>query len=74
MKTTLTIIQLVVTIALSGLILLQAKGVGLGNSAIFGGSGEFYSSKRGVEKFVFLGTVALTAIFAVLSFALLLIK
>lgn len=74
MRTVLTTIQLVSSVILIGLILLQAKGTGLGNSAIFGGSGEFYSSKRGVERFVFLGTIALTVLFALLSLALLILK
>ncbi len=74
MKTILTIAQLLISVGLIGLILLQAKGIGLGNSAIFGGSGEFYSSKRGVEKFVFIGTIALTVLFAVLSAILLVVK
>lgn len=74
MRNILIIIQLVVSVSLIGLILLQAKGVGLGNSAIFGGSGEFYSSKRGVEKLVFIGTVILTVVFAILSAVLLLVR
>lgn len=65
----LTIIQIVVCIALVGLIVLQAKGTGLGGS-----SGEFYSSKRGIEKGIFAGTIILAIIFGALSFALLVVK
>ena len=74
MNNILTIGELVVSVFLIGVILLQAKGTGLGNSPLFGGSGEFYGSKRGVEKAVFIATIALTALFAVLSFALLVLK
>lgn len=74
MRTILIISQIVVSLSLLGLILLQVQGTGLGNSSLFGGGGEFYSSKRGVEKFVFAGTIVLTIIFAGLSMALLLIK
>lgn len=70
----LTIAQIVVCLILIGAILLQAKGTGLGNSSMFGGSGEFYSSKRGIEKFVFIGTIILIVAFAVLSFCLLVLK
>lgn len=70
----LTIVQIVVSIIIIGLILLQAKGVGLGNTAMFGGGGEFYSSKRGIEKGVFVATIVLIAVFAAISFSLLLIK
>jgi len=73
-RTVIVILQIVVSVFLIGVILLQAKGTGLGNSSLFGGSGEFYSSKRGLEKFVFIGTIVLAALFGVFSVALLLIK
>ena len=74
MRIFLIVAQIVVSCLLAGLILLQANGTGLGNSALFGGSGEFYSSKRGVERAVFAGTIVLTALFATLSFLLLILK
>jgi protein translocase SecG subunit len=75
MTNILTVVQIVVTISLIALILLQAKGTGLDSTAIFGsGGGEFYSSKRGLEKGVFIGTIVLTVLFAGLSLALLLLK
>lgn len=73
MKMVLIILQIMVSVILSGLILLQAKGMGLGNSAIFGGSGEFYSSRRGVEKFVFIATIVLTVLFGIFSVVLLIL-
>lgn len=40
---------------------MQDKGTGL--SATFGGSGNFYASKRGVEKILSKGTVVLSIAF-----------
>lgn len=65
MKTILLIVQIIVSLSLITLILLQAKGSGLGTA--FGGEAGFYRSKRGVEKlFVYL-TVVLATIFMLLS-------
>jgi len=71
MKNILIAIEVVVAILLIGSILLQVKGTGLGSS--FGGGGEFYQSKRGVEKIVLYATVALSVLFAAISLALLVI-
>lgn len=65
MKNILLILQLITSVSLITVILLQSKGSGL--SSAFGGEGGFYRSKRGVEKlFVYL-TVILAAVFLVLS-------
>jgi len=58
------IIQILIAIALIAVILLQAKGTGLGSA--WGGSGT-YHSKRGVEKSLFTLTVFLAVIFVLLS-------
>jgi len=71
MKLVLTLILVVVSVGLIGLVVIQAKGTGLGSS--FGGSGESYRSKRGVEKIVLYGTIALVALFATISIALLVV-
>ena len=63
MKPTLLAIQIIVGLSLSGLILLQAKGTGLGRA--FGSTS--YHSKRGVETLVFRTTIILAVIFVVLS-------
>jgi len=65
MKQILVIIEILIAVSLIGTILLQVKGTGLGSS--FGGSGELYQSKRGVEKIVFYATIILSLAFAVLS-------
>ncbi|OIO14288.1 preprotein translocase subunit SecG [Candidatus Gottesmanbacteria bacterium CG11_big_fil_rev_8_21_14_0_20_37_11] len=59
------VIQIVVSIAVISVILLQAKGVGLGRA--WGGGGEFYKSRRGVEKFIFQLTVFFIIIFLITS-------
>ena len=68
MKQTLIILEILVALFLVGSIILQAKGTGLGSS--FGGSGELYQSKQGVEKIVFYATICLAAVFAILSLLL----
>lgn len=55
------IIQIIVSIALIVLILLQERSAGL--SGIFGGEGGFYQTRRGLEKMIFIGTIVLTAVF-----------
>lgn len=61
MKTSLLVIQTIISILLMTLILLQARGTGLGST--WGGGGETYRSKRGVEKIFLVSTVVLTALF-----------
>lgn len=65
MKNVVVIIQFVVSCLLITTILLQAKGVGLGRA--WGGGGEFYRSKRGVEKILFKITIILAFIFLLSS-------
>ena len=65
MKTIVPIIQLIVAVLLAIFILLQGRGAGLGSS--FGGSGELYRSKRGVERIFFIITIALIVFFFLIS-------
>lgn len=65
MKEFLLILQIIIASSLTVVILLQAKGTGL--SSAFGGSGQMYRSKRGIEKlFVYL-TVILAVLFFIIS-------
>ncbi len=64
-------IEVVISVGLIASILIQSKGTGL--SASFGGGGEFYQSRRGVEKFVTYATVGLAFSFGLVSVVLLLI-
>lgn len=61
----LPIAQLIVSILLIALILLQERSSGL--SGIFGGTNSFYHTRRGLEKTVFWGTIVLAVAFAVLA-------
>lgn len=61
----LPVFQIFVSLALIVVILLQAQGTGLGG--LFGGGGEEYRSKRGIEKALFYATAALSVIFLGLS-------
>lgn len=68
----LNVLIILVSVLLVAVILLQTQGSGL--SATFGGGGEFYRSKRSVEKLLIWVTVILSAIFGVLSIGLLLYR
>ena len=65
MKTTLNIIQIVISVALIAAILFQVKGGGLGG--IFGQSDSVFRTKRGIEKWLFIATIVLVVIFVALS-------
>lgn len=67
MKQIVTFIQIATSLLLIGAIIVQAKGTGLGTA--WGGSGEFYRSKRGVEKILFIATIVLAALFLLTSIA-----
>lgn len=57
----LDIIQVVISVLLIAGVLLQSRGSGL--SSIFGGGGEFFQTKRGLEKGIFIATIILAIIF-----------
>ena len=63
----LTIIQVILALLLTGAILLQAKGVGLG--AGFGGDGNVYRTKRGIEKKLHNATILIAILFLGTSLA-----
>lgn len=71
-ETILNIIQLVLAVTLILVVLLQQKGTGL--SGIFGGSGNIYSTKRGLDKILHYITIATTVIFFVISLVRLVIQ
>jgi preprotein translocase subunit SecG len=63
------IIQIVISIALIVVILVQAKGQG-GLGGIFGGEGGgVYRTRRGVEKTLFNVTIGLAVVFFLVSIA-----
>ena len=57
----LNISQIVLSVLLVACILLQARGAGLG--AAFGGEGNVYRTKRGIEKRLFQATVVVAILF-----------
>jgi len=61
----LNIAQIAVSIILIILILLQQRGTALGSA--FGGGGEVYSTRRGVQKKIFWATILLGAAFIILA-------
>jgi preprotein translocase subunit SecG len=65
----LQILVVLAAIALIVLVLLQMQGSGL--SGAFGGTGEFYRSKRSVEKLLMWATVGAAVIFGLISILLL---
>lgn len=65
MNNVILFLQIAVSVCLMVLIILQAKGVGLGRA--WGGAGDFYKSRRGVEKIVFNSTIILVIIFLISS-------
>lgn len=72
MSIILLIIEIIIGLLLVGTILLQMQGNGLSSS--FGGAGEFYRSKRSIEKLLIAATGILAVLFAVFSVLLILQK
>jgi preprotein translocase subunit SecG len=62
----LLIIQVLVSLLLMSLILLQSSKGGLGGA--FGG-GELYRTKRGAERVVFTATIVVAFLFLIVSLA-----
>lgn len=65
----LLVLQIVVCVLLVVSILLQNRAEGLGS--MFGGGGEIFRTKRGLEKFLYYFTIFLVVLLACLSLAVL---
>jgi len=65
MREFLTVAQIISSIALVCLILIQARGTGFGRSSGFGGGTSF--SRRGLEKLIFRSTFIVALVFVVVS-------
>jgi protein translocase SecG subunit len=61
----LGIIDLIVAVLLIVSVLMQSRGTSVGIA--FGGGGESFRSKKGIEKFLFYATIILGALFAAIS-------
>jgi protein translocase SecG subunit len=63
---TIAIIQIVLSVLIITLILLQERSSGM--SGLLGGSGEgYYQARRGMEKMIFYSTIVLSVIFVGLA-------
>ncbi len=67
MNKALSVTQIIVSVFLIALILLQAQGTGLGST--WGGGGETYHTRKGVEKVVFVATIIGIVLFILISLA-----
>lgn len=61
----LNIVQIIISVALITVVILQAKGGGL--SSMFGGEGSVYRTRRGLEQTLFRFTIILAVLFGVIS-------
>jgi preprotein translocase subunit SecG len=63
--TAFRIVQVILAVFLSVLILLQSRGTGLGS--VFGGDGNVFQTRRGIELTLFKFTIGVAAAFLVIS-------
>lgn len=62
MELALSIVQIISSIILITLIMIQNKSGGL-SEAFGGGGSEIYHTKKGAEKFIYIGTIVFSIIF-----------
>lgn len=67
MQQILLIAQIVLSVIITTVVLLQAQGAGLGST--WGGGGETYHTKRGLEKVLVYVTVIAVVLFTLSSIA-----
>lgn len=72
MTTTLTVIQIILSVLLVATILLQQRGTGL--SATFGGEGNVYRTKRGLERGLFAATIVIAALFIAVAILTIIVR
>ena len=63
----LEIAQIVVSLILIGLVLLQERSAGAGGLFGGGGAGSSYQTRRGLEKGIYWATISIAFVFAALS-------
>lgn len=61
LKHSIPIAQIVLSVLVIGLILIQGKGTGL--SGVFGGEGNVFRTKRGAERILFIVTIVIVVLF-----------
>ena len=62
----LQVIQILISVAVAALVVLQARSGGLGS--MFGGDSSLYRTRRGLEKTLYDATVGLAFLFVLFSF------
>ena len=72
MYTALLIIETILSISIVTCIMLQSQGSGLG--AAWGGGGETFHTRRGLEKVIFIATIVLSVAFTINSLVLLMLR
>lgn len=72
MRNLLLTLNIIISIVVVFLILIQGKGAGLGSA--WGASGELYQTKRGVEKLTTRLTIFFILIFFIISIISLFVK
>ncbi|MDD5604984.1 MAG: preprotein translocase subunit SecG [Dehalococcoidales bacterium] len=69
MQTYLLVAQIIISVALIAVLLLQVRGGGLGG--IFGQADTVYRTRRGIEKTLFNLTIVLTVLFIAIALLIL---
>lgn len=59
------IVQIILGVALTVAILLQARGAGLGS--VFGGTGTVFKTRRGIDRLLFRITIVFAILFCLVS-------
>lgn len=72
MKNIFLIVNIILSIAIVAFILIQGKGAGLGSA--WGGGGEMFQTRRGVEKIILWVTVIAIVVFFAISLINLFVK
>lgn len=65
MNTALLIINIALSVMIVVFVLIQGQGAGLGSA--WGGGGETFQTRRGIEKWVLRGTALLIGLYLILS-------
>ncbi len=65
MQTVFAVLQILVSIVLIAVVLMQSRGSGFGGA--FGTQGAMFRTRRGIEKYLFRGTIVLAAVFIAIS-------
>jgi len=72
MKNFLLILNIIFSVLIVVFILIQGRGAGLGSA--WGGGGEMFQTRRGMEKIILWLTIIFIVIFLVVSFINLFVK